>query len=177
MSSGNYQEQLTHITSLLTQSQEPCWQLKKDFGDRFGNVRKLELAQSKAQGCLKGAVTQIEETFAKSLPRILTLPSRKNQSRRNIDCLLGFLLKCQGKGTSKPIVPDTLKRRERVHTIITRPQPQSPTTWDLTDPVLPPLLKRKLLAGHLLCNPSLLMLDPNTSHSKLFPRSLKSTCS
>ena len=51
MSSGNYQGQLTHITSLLTKSQEPHWQLKKDaLGTVWGNVRKLELALEQIPG-------------------------------------------------------------------------------------------------------------------------------
>lgn len=55
MSSGNYQGQLTHITSLLTKSQEPCWQLKKDaLGTVWGNVRKLELAQEQTLGLPEG---------------------------------------------------------------------------------------------------------------------------
>lgn len=55
MSSGNYHGQLTHITSLLTKSQEPHWQLKKDaLGTVWGNVRKLELAQEQILGLPEG---------------------------------------------------------------------------------------------------------------------------
>lgn len=92
---GNYQGQLTHITSLLTKSQEPHWQLKKrHFGDHFGNVRKLELAQAQNPGlprsktqdkiqAIEGAMTWIERpvicrgtAFPKSLLRDLIFPYR-----------------------------------------------------------------------------------------------------
>ena len=77
MSSGNYQGQLTHITSLLTKSQEPRWQLKKRyFGDCFGNVRELELAQEQNPGLPEGGNDPDREAWARQRGSFPQIPSQ-----------------------------------------------------------------------------------------------------
>lgn len=89
----------TYYISPNKVSGAPLAAQKRRFGDSFGNVRKMELAQEQNPELPEGgddlnreASDMQKDSFPNSLLRDLILPCRF-PARRNVYGLLGFLLK------------------------------------------------------------------------------------